>query len=117
MSQTDLCRRGTLYIGIASTLAIARIAALLYLAHRMTSHTVTDAVRTLEWFLYPEALLVAHTALSQMRNGHLYLFVFAVILAGGSFVFALPVLLFKRPNRGSEPGGLAGSEGPSSLKT
>ncbi len=74
------------YLSCGTALAIARIVVL------VLANETTKAQWYIPWVLYPEALLMIHTRLSDLVLDD-FGFVFAVLLAVGSFVLTTPILL------------------------
>jgi hypothetical protein len=72
------------YLSCGAALAIARIVVLV-LAH-------DKAQWSIPWVLYPEALLLIHTPLGYLGWDDSS-FVFATLLAAGSYVMTIPILL------------------------
>lgn len=75
------------YLGSGAALATARIAVL-----------ASASASYIPWPLYPEALLMLHTRLGTLDwyGAH---FVFGALLAGGSYVMTMPILLVRRPSQ------------------
>jgi len=83
----------SIYLIVAATVAVGRVALYLWLVHRYVTHTVTDTVIRLGRLEYPEESVAIHTGIASIENKVLFVLVFAVMLAVGSFVFLSPVLL------------------------
>jgi hypothetical protein len=49
----------SIYVSVGIVLALLRVSTLIYVNHRMATHTMTDAVRRLSSILYPESILVS----------------------------------------------------------
>jgi hypothetical protein len=74
------------YLSCGTALAIARIVVLVLV------NDMTKARWYIPWVLYPVALLLIHTRLADL-GWYDSSFVFAVLLAVGSFVMTMPILL------------------------
>jgi hypothetical protein len=85
-----------IYAALGATLALIRVATLIYVNHRMTSHTMSDRIYKLMWVLYPEGLVVPHLPGPFQTLGALYYPAFCLLLVFGSFILPTPVLLIKR---------------------
>ena len=74
------------YLSSGAALAILRVAVLVSVSG------LSEAQSYIPWALYPEALLMIHTRLGALGwyDAH---FVFAALLAGGSYVMTMPILL------------------------
>jgi len=82
-----------IYLELGTALTMARVVLFFWLIHRSASHTVTETVARLQWLLYPEILLNIHTQLGLVRNLILSFGTFSLILAVGSFLMMIPVVL------------------------
>ena len=83
------------YLVIASALALLRTVLFFYISYRMSSHTVTLAVRSLDFVFYPELSLWIATPLSGIRNHQLYSAAFIAFFGVGSFIVTSPILLLR----------------------
>lgn len=79
------------FLAIVAVLALMRISILLYIQHRVWSHTFSDGVGYLYYVLYPEFPMLL---LVPARAYPTYLVVMMVGLIAGSFLWALPLLNF-----------------------
>ena len=81
------------WFAIAGTvLAVARVALLVWLNHRLASHTSTGMDSFLLW-LYPEAVITRVWNSLSAAGGTKYYVAWCSLITAGSFVMATPILL------------------------
>jgi hypothetical protein len=85
---SDCSRWCLVYLGLGTSLTVARVVLFFWLIHRSASHRVTEIVAQLQWLLYPEVLLNI-----PIRSPIVYCAAFSLILAVGSFLMMVPVVL------------------------
>jgi hypothetical protein len=91
LSRIHVARRAILVFVIAgSVLSLLRIGTLIYLSHRMQSHTFSASLLPLSYILVPEVWLFS---LIRQPNFVLDTLLTSTALIIGSFVWALPFLL------------------------
>jgi len=91
--KSKVTKRGvSLFIACGSLLAITRSGVFWYLDYQLRHHTVNESTHLLQWIVLPEAFLVGQ--FSTEENIELWLTVIYVALILGSFLWALPMLLF-----------------------
>jgi hypothetical protein len=82
------------YLSAGAALAVARVALLVWIGHRVASHSVTDTVNFVATWLYPEAIMAdpLNVGLVNYLPNEYYGFIgWLAVLA--SFVYATPILL------------------------
>ena len=82
------------YLSTAAAVAIVRVALLVWVNHRIASHTMTETVWYFSWGVYPEALLSSYIPPGVLSvSWTRFLLVFGSLLTVGSFLMATPILL------------------------
>jgi len=82
------------YVAVGTTLAVVRLSLYAWIVHHYVTETVTETVVKLQDFVvYPEALLSIHTTIGRIEPPYMFVAVFSLLLAVGSFVMTSPVLL------------------------
>ena len=75
-------------------MAISRVSLHVWVSRRFVSHTVTETVINLMWFLCPEGFLGDYTRVGAIHFSRTQYFLFwASLLTLGSFIIATPILL------------------------
>jgi hypothetical protein len=80
------------YLTTGAVLAVTRVALLVWLNHRLASHTSTEMDYFLLW-LYPEAVVSVLWNSISFFEGAKYYLAWCSLVTAGSFVMATPILL------------------------
>jgi hypothetical protein len=80
------------FLTAGAVLAVTRVVLLVWLNHRLASHTSTEADYSLLW-LYPEAVVTGFWDSLSACGGTTYYIAWCSLFTIGSFVMATPILL------------------------